>query len=178
MKKSTKKTVRPIKYKHPTAKGFMIKKTTMTNPTQTGTLLEFKYGTKQKPGQVGGWKNDPRPSLLVFYDDGAKYIEGINLHYLSYYYVLKLRKLMIMFPGINGKELYDVVKRSAAFAVKKGYRKYIRSSVLSPQRLVPAEQLRDAMGKYTGQFVEIGNPKRVQVRESNGRFTGEFRKII
>ncbi len=154
-----KRKTRPVRYKHPIGAGMLLNSTNMQDAHDTGTLLEFKYGTKQKPGQAGGWKNDPAPSLLVFHDDGDQYIEGINLHYLSYYYVKRLQTLIRKFPGINGNELYLVVKRSAPYAVKKGYRKYIRASVNSPHKLELGENLereRDAKGGFTGKFRTIG----------------------
>ncbi len=130
----------------------------MQDAHDTGTLLEFKYGSKQKPGVAGGWKNDPAPSLLVFHDDGENYIEGINLHYLSYYYVKKMQAIIKRFPGLNGTELYSIVKRTAPFAIKKGYRKYIRASVNSPHKIEVGENLereRDALGRFTGNYREI-----------------------
>lgn len=98
----------------------------------TGEILEFAYGKKQVIGEVGGWKNDPKPVLLVFYDDNFKYIEGLNTNYLSDHYLMKLRQIIVRFPGVidkAGKQLYKIVKRTAPYALAKGYRKYIRSSL-------------------------------------------------
>lgn len=98
----------------------------------TGTILEFQYGKKQVYGEVGGWKNDPKPVLLIFYDDNFNYIEGLNTNYLSDHYLLKLRQIIVRFPGVidkAGKQLYKIVKRTAPFALAKGYRKYIRTSL-------------------------------------------------
>lgn len=100
----------------------------------TGEILEFVYGKKQVYGEVGGWKNDPKPVLLVFYDDNFEYIEGLNTNYLSDYYLMKLRQIIVRFPGVidrAGKQLYKIVKRTAPYALGKGYRKYIRSSLRS-----------------------------------------------
>jgi hypothetical protein len=92
-------------------------------------MFEFIYGNKQMPGQVGGWKNDPRPVVLVFMDDGQYYIEGINTNYLSDHYMKKIRQIMSRFPGVNQDNLLNITKRVAPYAIKKGYRKYIRSSL-------------------------------------------------
>ncbi len=104
----------------------------MNNSVDTGLLLEFSYGKKQKPGQVGGYKNDPRPLLLVFYDDGEKYIEGLNTHYISKLYIKKLNSILNKYPGISKSNnvilLYQIVKKTALPAVKKGYRKYLRDN--------------------------------------------------
>ena len=35
---------------------------------------------------------------------------------------------MRRFPGVDGEQLYNIFKRTARFALKKGYRKYIRAS--------------------------------------------------
>jgi len=153
------KTKRPVRYKHPVAKGMLVQSTNMNDAHDTGTVLEFNYGNRQKKGQVGGWKNDPRPSLLIFHDDGSKYLEGVNLNYLSYYYVKKLQALLKRFPGITGEELYLVVSKSASYALKKGYRKYLRPSVKSPHKLVMGESiehLRDELGRFTGEYRVIG----------------------
>lgn len=96
-----------------------------------GSLLSFVYGKKQRPGQVGGWKNDRKPLLLVFYDDGEKYIEGINTNYLSKWYIKRLKTLLRIFPGIDGRQFYHIVQKTAWYALGKGYRKYIRSSLKS-----------------------------------------------
>ena len=126
---SKKRKKPPVRYRRPVPDGFMKAKTTLKDKRiKTGQLLEFKYGKKQKPGQVGGWKNDPRPVLLVFHDDRIRYIEGINTNYLSDYYLKKLRVIMRRFPGVDGEFLYNIFRRTARFALKKGYRKYIRSS--------------------------------------------------
>lgn len=87
---------------------------------KTGEYLEFSYGR---------WKNDPKPDLLVFYDDGSKYIEGINVNYLSYSYIKKLNDIIDRYPGIDGMQLYEIVLRTAYQAVQNGYRKYLRSHV-------------------------------------------------
>ena len=108
-------------------------KLSLIGEVKTGQIIDFVYGIKQVPGQVGGWKNDNRPTLLVFHDDKKKYIEGINVNYLSRYYLYKLRKITSRFPGIriDGRIFYYVIKRTAKYAVKKGYRKYMRSSLRS-----------------------------------------------
>ena len=121
----------PLIYKRPIPRGYKKEAVKMLNEIETGRVLEFVYGVKQKPGQVGGYKNDRRPVLLVFYDDKEKYIEGINTNYLSRYYLFKLNTILRRFPGItkDGRILYNVVKKTANYAVKKGYRKYIRKNL-------------------------------------------------
>lgn len=126
-----------VRYKRPVPRGMVKQKIKMINEIATGEILEFNYGYKQKPGEVGGWKNDPKPVLLVFYDDGSEYIEGLNTNYLSDYYLRKLKRIIAKFPGITiqpkekkmGMKLYDVVSKTAAYAVKKGYRKYLRKNL-------------------------------------------------
>jgi hypothetical protein len=127
-----------IRYKRPTPRG-VVKEQVILTPRKfnSGELIEFRYGLKQKPGQIGGWKNDPKPALLVFYDDGHNYIEGVNTHYLSEYYLKKVIILPKIFPGIEGTEIYDVIKRTAPKVLAKGYRKYIRTSLKSIFRYVP-----------------------------------------
>lgn len=122
---------KPIIYKRPVPRGVQRFRHKMLQEVKTASILEFVYGVKQKPGQVGGYKNDRRPVLLVFYDDGKKYIEGINTNYLSRYYLIKMNLIVKKYPGVakDGKFFYKIVKRTAPWAVKKGYRKYIRSSL-------------------------------------------------
>lgn len=120
----------PVRYRRPVPRGMV--KVAMNfkerSKLKTGYLLEFTYGKKQKEGQVGGWKTDPRPVILVFHDDKIKYIEGVNTNYLSEYYVKKVRQIMRRFPGVEGDQLYAIFKRTAKYALTKGYRKYLRSS--------------------------------------------------
>lgn len=117
----------------PVARGRRIgtrRRVTSLNSVDTGNLLEFKYGTKQKPGQVGGWKNDPTPLILMLYDDTVRYMEGINTNYLSDSYLKILLRGVDAFPGLkSGRRLYSVIKKTAPRAVAVAYRKYIRSSV-------------------------------------------------
>lgn len=120
----------PVRYRRPVPNGMIkVKLGTMGNlKLNTGRLVEFKYGKQQKQGQVGGWKNDPIPVLLVFHDDKIKYVEGINTNYLSENYLRGVRSIMLRFPGVDGEQLYNIFKRSAKYAIAKGYRKYIRTS--------------------------------------------------
>lgn len=128
----TKKYDRPAIRRRPVPKNMAKQVFKMNNIVDTGLLLEFSYGRKQKPGEVGGYKNDPRPLLLVFHDDGIKYIEGLNTHYISLLYIRKLNSILNKYPGIkentNGKLFYEIVKKTAYPAVKKGYRKYLRDN--------------------------------------------------
>lgn len=120
----------PVRYRRPTPIG--MKKIGIklgNNSITAGYLLEFTYGFKQKEGEVGGWKNDPQPLIIVFNDDQVRYVEGVNTNYLSEYYLKKVRNIMVRFPGINGEQLYNIFKRTARYAIKKGYRKYIRTSL-------------------------------------------------
>lgn len=120
----------PVRYRRPVPKGMVkVSVTLKDKKLKSGYIMEFKYGRKQKPGQVGGWKNDPRPVILLFHDDKIKYIEGVNTNYLSEYYVKKIRQIMNRFPGVDGELLYNIFKRTAKFALKKGYRKYMRASL-------------------------------------------------
>ena len=121
-----------IIYRRPVPRGMIKEGIKMLKPVETGIVLEFKYGfKKQMPGETGSYKNDPRPTLLVFYDDGHKYVEGININYLSRYYLIKVRQIVRKFPGItkDGRIFYKVIKMTASYAVKKGYRKYLRQSI-------------------------------------------------
>jgi len=120
---------KPIRYRRPIPEGMHKVHHQILTEVKTGTLLGFVYGKKQKIGQTGGWKNDRSPIILVFYDDGNDYIEGINTNYLSKWYIKRLNQLLRIFPGVNGIELYRIFKRTAPFAISKGYRKYIRSSL-------------------------------------------------
>jgi hypothetical protein len=130
---------KPIIYKRPVPRGFKKQELKLVKEVKTGSIIEFVYGSKQKVGQVGGYKNDRRPVLLVFYDDGKKYIEGLNTNYLSRYYLFKLNQIRKRFPGIlvdkannkTGEMFYKIVKRTAPYAVGKGYRKYMRKSLKS-----------------------------------------------
>lgn len=125
---------KPVRYLRRIKPGYIREEVNLSSEVKTGTILEFTYGRKQKPGQVGGWKNDPKPKLLVFYDDRLKYIEGVNTNYLSDWYLSRLNKILLKFPGINGEELYNIVKTSAKGVVEKGYRKYIRPSLKRPMK--------------------------------------------
>ena len=112
-----------------TRMGMTKSKGTLSEQIAFGSILEFSYGAKQVRGERGGWKTDPKPSLLIFHDDGSKHVEGLNTHYLSYYYIAKLLKLLRKYPGINGTKFYSIIKSTAPQALKKGYRKYLRSSI-------------------------------------------------
>jgi len=119
----------PIKYRRPIPPGMIRKSYSIVKKIPYGTVLEFVYGNKQVQGQIGGWKVDRKPNLLVFWDDMPKdRIEGINMNYLSGFYVHKLKLIMKRFPGIDGEEFYHILRRTARFAITKGYRKYVRSS--------------------------------------------------
>lgn len=155
-KKATKKTGGrkkkrpPVRYKRNMANMIRVEvDKEKTSGFRTGMILEFSYGKKQKPGQVGGWKNDPKPRLLIFHDDGDKYIEGLNTNYLSDYYLRKLRMILRKFPGIDGEELYSIIKRTAHFAIKKGYRKYLRSSVRNEYLFVYEDELENITNPFT-----------------------------
>jgi hypothetical protein len=106
-----------------------IKLSVKSKRIMAGQILEFRYGKKQVQGQVGGWKHDPIPVILVFHDDKKKYVEGINTNYLSGYYLKKLRAIMNRFPGVDGGVLYTIFWRTARRAIHHGYRKYIRRSL-------------------------------------------------
>ena len=119
----------PVRYRRAVPKGMVKMHVKLANKKlNTGYLVEFKYGYKQKPGQVGGWKNDPRPVIFLFHDDKIKYIQGVNTNYLSEWYLKKVCQIMKRFPGVDGEQIYLIFKRTAKFALKKGYRKYMRDS--------------------------------------------------
>ncbi len=136
----------PVRYRRQPPKNMSSVLVTMRKGMRfrIGILLEFSYGTKQNIGEVGGWKNDPKPRLLVFYDDKQKYIEGLNTNYLSDYYIRKLNIIISKYPGLvsgeggdavdsaNAKRFYAIIKKTAPFAIKKGYRKFLRKSIISP----------------------------------------------
>jgi len=125
-----------------------------------GILLEFSYGTKQNIGEVGGWKNDPRPRLLVFYDDKKKYVEGLNTNYLSDYYLRKLAIIISRYPGLvsgeggdsmtsaNARRFYAIIKQTAPFAIEKGYRKYLRRSILRPVVFMYEEEIANQISPF------------------------------
>lgn len=97
-------------------------------------LVEFHYGA-MKMNESGGWKNDPRPIVLVFYDDKDKYIEGINTNYLSAQKLEELLQVVARYPIVgdspaDGKRLYKVVKAIEPEALV-GYRRYKRDSIVS-----------------------------------------------
>jgi len=142
-----KNKTKPIMYKRLPPDGFIKVEQHMDKEIKLGTILEFQYGQKQKYGEVGGWKNDPIPQLLVIYDEFHNtsdsiipHIEGINLNYLSDYYVQRLKAIQMKFPGIDGEDFYRILKRTAEFAVKKGYRRYLRKSIKNPKIIVYKEK--------------------------------------
>ena len=103
-----------------------------------GTLIEFQYGTK-KPDETGGWKGDPRPILLVFYDDQDDYIEGINTNYLNAGFLREFIDVVKKAPGIGkspdgGKRLYRLMK-SIEPELLTAYRKYKRNVILTVWKL-------------------------------------------
>lgn len=152
----------PVRYSRPTPKDMKkLKVSIIENQIATGYLLEFNYGVKQMAGRVGGWKNDPRPVILVFMDDKFNYIEGINTNYLSEYYMKKIREIMKRFPGVGGEMLYDIFKKTAKPAIK-GYRKYIRSSLRNVYMYVYADDVMrevDRMHKERQKRREKNKPK-------------------
>lgn len=91
-----------------------------------GDVIRFRYDGKKPIGEPMGWHHDPEPMLLMLYDDGWKFWEGINLNYLSHTYVTRLARLVKRFPGIDGTDLYPIIKRTAPIAAKVAYRKYYR----------------------------------------------------
>lgn len=136
----------PVRYRRPTPKNMSRVEVRRRKGSRfrTGMILEFSYGKKQKPGEVGGWKTDPKPRLLVFFDDKETYIEGINTNYLSDYYLRKLSMIINKYPGLvsgeggdamdstHARRFYKIIKLTAPFAIKKGYRKYLRDSIIQP----------------------------------------------
>lgn len=120
----------PIRYRRAIPKGMVKVKLARIKDKKvaTGSIIEFKYGYKQVAPQVGGWKNDPRPVLFLFWDDKIKFIEGVNTNYLSEYYLKKVRTIQDRFPGIDGELMYNIFKRTAKYALAVGYRKYYRAS--------------------------------------------------
>ena len=100
-----------------------------------GTLVEFQYGAKKDFGKVGGWHGDPRPILLVLYDDQRKYIEGLNTNYLPETLLKELLQVVRQVPDIGaqiegGTRLYNMIK-SVKPDVLVAYRKYFRKKLLT-----------------------------------------------
>lgn len=119
----------PVRYHRPTPEGMRKIKHTISHgvPVNTGYMMEFIYG-EYEPVRVGGWKNDSRPVIFVYGDDSVRILEGINTNYLPDSYMIQMRKIMSRYPGVNQDTVYVLTKRIAPFAIKKGYRKYIRTS--------------------------------------------------
>jgi hypothetical protein len=109
------------------------------NRIPAGTLIEFQYGVKKKLDESGGWKGDPRPILLVFYDDQDEYIEGINTNYLNAGFLREFIDVLHKAPGVgkspnDGKLLYKLMK-SVEPDLLKAYRKYKRNVILTAWKL-------------------------------------------
>lgn len=105
----------------------------------SGTLLEFQYGAKKPVNEAGGWHGDPRPVLLVFFDDKSEFIEGINVNYLANAEYMRLLaaidKMELPEDSMQaGKMLYEFVKSIAPGALN-GYRKYKRNKIRSMFRV-------------------------------------------
>jgi len=99
-----------------------------------GTLVEFPYGRK-KMNEAGGWKNDPRPIVIVFFDDLVDYIEGLNTNYLSPQKLKECLEVVNQEQSIgdspaDGKRLYERMK-SIEPDVLFAYRKFKRDSIAS-----------------------------------------------
>lgn len=159
---SSKKKKPPIRYLRPVPDGMTKITVSLIHTFEPGTILEFVYGEKQKPGQVGGWKNDRRPVLLIFMDDGFRYIEGLNTNYLSPYYMKKLQLIQDRFPGFgkDGRMMYKIVWRTGRFAIQKGYRKYIRTSLRDRYIYVYKDKVTQTLEKLAQEDVQrrIGGP--------------------
>ena len=119
-------------------KKFAKKRIRLATRVPAGTLVEFQYGTR-KLNESGGWKNDPRPVLLVFYDDQENYIEGINTNYLNSTILRELLNAVRQAKGIEntlegGKRLYELVK-SVGPDTLIGYRKYNRHKITAAWKM-------------------------------------------
>jgi hypothetical protein len=98
-----------------------------------GTLIRFTYGQKSVD-RPGGWKNDPRPIIIVLYDDQKKYIEGINVNYLNTAEIGQLFSLLSRYSkplqsDAAGQDLYKYLNGQAPEIVKKSYRKFKREAI-------------------------------------------------
>jgi len=160
----------PIRYRRSVPKGMVkIHLRIKNKKIKAGQLLEFKYGYKQKPGQVGGWKNDPRPVILIFHDDRKKYVEGINTNYLSNWYLKKIRQIMARFPGVDGEALYDIFTRTAKHAIKKGYRKYMRLSLRDIYLYVYKDEILQTINELQKQSLsDMGVSDRGKTKQTSG----------
>jgi hypothetical protein len=93
---------------------------------KTGDIIKFHYDGRKPIGVPRGWHHDPRPTLLVFYDDGRKYWEGVNLNYVAASNIKRIVKRLKKIK--SGRQLYSLMKSEEPLAVKFGYRKYFRSA--------------------------------------------------
>lgn len=114
-----------------------------------GDFIEFQYGDRHPYGVRGGWKNDPRPILLVFYDELLTYIEGINTNYIT---DVELKQLLEVLSDMDlnlrrGKmsktivdQFYQRVKNRNP-KILRGYRKYMRDNITAIWELEPTYRL-------------------------------------
>jgi len=127
-------TERPL-YRRNRSIKFKKSRVRLSSRVPAGTLIEFQYGVQKEVNESGGWKNDPRPILLVFYDDQSEYIEGVNTNYLEDKFLRDFMEVLENAPGIgkstdSGKRLYKLMK-SVDPDLLKAYRKYKRKSILA-----------------------------------------------
>lgn len=98
-----------------------------------GSILKFKYDGKKPVGEIGGWKNDPRPYGIVVYDDKAKNrLHLLNMNYIPWTLYRRIINLVDENPKLkfNGRKFYKELKSHSPEAVKKSYRKYVRDVAL------------------------------------------------
>jgi len=119
---------------------FKKTRTTLAGRVPAGQLVEFQYGARKPLGEAGGWKGDPRPILIVFYDDQKEFIEGINTNYLSPGKLQELLDVIDSFDSLgagpeDGKRLYARVKSIEPDILEMSYRKYKRDKIKSMWKL-------------------------------------------
>lgn len=113
---------------------FEPKRVNLGEVIDAGKLIRFSYGQRSED-KPGGWKNDPRPIIVVLYDDKEKYIEGININYFTTQEIGQFFALLSKYgkPIINeesGQQLYKFIKDQAPDLLKKAYRKFKRESIV------------------------------------------------
>ena len=172
------------RYKHPVQSGFVAKSVDKDTEFKPGTMIEFDYGSYKPPREVGGWHYDPKPRVLVIshsMEDNLHLLDGINVVYLSYYYLLSLYKITSNGKRYHAERLFDDIKRIAPHAIKRGYRRYIKTSMKKVNQYVYGhnfEQNPDGTFKKSNKRkqtfgLKSGPDHKVvfrQMRDSKGRF--------
>lgn len=128
--------IEPARYRRNKIANISKKRLRVAHRVPAGILLEFHYGVPKPITEVGGWHNDPRPLLIVFYDDHNDIIEGINTNYLTDDQLRKVLDAIKLLPinlgesTLDGQLLYKHLKSLTPEALT-GYRKYKRKKIIS-----------------------------------------------